>query len=336
MQNKRFQVFVSSTYNDLREEREKVLNALNRDGHIASGMEGFPATDDEQLEYIQRIIDESDYYIVVVKGRYGSLSSDGKSYTEREFDYAVSKGIPALAFIYNDRKSLSVRDTDDDPEKHKKLMDFTNRLENSRIVKYWGNAEELCREVKDTINSIIRRKPGIGWVRGDQALDSITLAKIETLRSENEELKAARQIGDKASETDRCIEGLKNEAMQVECDITISSYEDSGFRRKTVRVQIVQRSGIQILLAIAEYLYSQHPPAYIFEEIAKICKGEVIIAHGEALEFSDKSKQRLRAELESRGLIDVVAVNTVLHWRATSLARSVISRLRLTEAGPLS
>jgi hypothetical protein len=87
--DKRYQVFVSSTYSDLRDEREKIINELTRVGYIAAGMEQFPATDEEQLEYIQRLIDESDYYVVIVRGRYGSESEDGISFTEKECDYAL-------------------------------------------------------------------------------------------------------------------------------------------------------------------------------------------------------------------------------------------------------
>ena len=69
--DKVYQIFVSSTFDDLKDERRAVSNSLAKAGHIAAGMELFPATDQQQLEYIQRIIDRSDYYVVVVAGRYG-------------------------------------------------------------------------------------------------------------------------------------------------------------------------------------------------------------------------------------------------------------------------
>jgi hypothetical protein len=72
--DKRYQIFVSSTYSDLKEERERVINELTRVGYIAVGMEQFPATDEEQLDYIRRIIDESDYYVVIIRGKYGDIS----------------------------------------------------------------------------------------------------------------------------------------------------------------------------------------------------------------------------------------------------------------------
>src|SRR5687768_4895989 len=97
----KFQVFVSSTYEDLKDERDQVLKAILEMGHIPVGMELFSAADEEQWELIKRQIDDSDYYLVLIAHRYGSR--DGSvSYTEKEYDYAVSKKIPTLGFIIHD------------------------------------------------------------------------------------------------------------------------------------------------------------------------------------------------------------------------------------------
>ena len=98
----RYQVFVSSTYDDLRAERQQATQAILEAGFFPSGMELFPASDDAQWELIKRVIEESDYYVVIVAGRYGSLGPEGVSYTEMEYDYAVAKGIPVLGFIRHD------------------------------------------------------------------------------------------------------------------------------------------------------------------------------------------------------------------------------------------
>src|SRR5665213_1127692 len=81
----RYQVFVSSTYDDLRGERQQATQAILEIGCFPSGMELFPASDDTQWELIKRVIEESDYYVVIVAGRYGSLGPEGASYTEMEY-----------------------------------------------------------------------------------------------------------------------------------------------------------------------------------------------------------------------------------------------------------
>ena len=101
MPNAKYQIFISSTYQDLKEERDQVIKACLEMGHIPVGMEMFNAADEEQWKIITRHIDESDYYVVIVAQRYGS-TVDGISYTEKEYDYAVQQGVPALGFIIND------------------------------------------------------------------------------------------------------------------------------------------------------------------------------------------------------------------------------------------
>src|SRR5438552_2365098 len=100
MDNKRYQVFVSSTYTDLTAARQGVLMLLLTMDCLPAGMELFGAVDEEQFEFIKRVIDESDYYVLIVGGRYGAVASDGKSYTEKEYDYAVSKKKDVLAFLH--------------------------------------------------------------------------------------------------------------------------------------------------------------------------------------------------------------------------------------------
>ena len=83
---KRYQVFVSSTFEDLHDERREVMQALLTLDCIPTGMELFPAADDDSWTHIKRFIAECDYYIVIVGGRYGSIGPTGKSYTEMEYE----------------------------------------------------------------------------------------------------------------------------------------------------------------------------------------------------------------------------------------------------------
>jgi hypothetical protein len=42
--SKRYQIFISSTFTDLKEERDEVTQAIMELGHFPYGMEAFPAT----------------------------------------------------------------------------------------------------------------------------------------------------------------------------------------------------------------------------------------------------------------------------------------------------
>ena len=100
--DKKFQVFVSSTYTDLIEERNEVMKALLELDCIPSGMELFPSGDDSQWNYINKVIDNCDYFIIISAGKYGTIAKNGKSYTQLEYEYAVKNNIPTIAFLYKD------------------------------------------------------------------------------------------------------------------------------------------------------------------------------------------------------------------------------------------
>jgi Domain of unknown function (DUF4062) len=98
---KRYQVFISSTYADLKEERRAVIQTVIESNCIPAGMELFPAADEEQLAFIKRVIDDCDYYLLIIGGRYGSVDESGISYTEQEYDYAVSRGLWVIALLHD-------------------------------------------------------------------------------------------------------------------------------------------------------------------------------------------------------------------------------------------
>ena len=113
--DKRYQVFVSSTYADLKQERQRVIQALMEMDCIPAGMELFPAADDEQWAFIKRIIDDCDYYLIIIGGRYGSLTPEGISYTEKEFNYALERGLKIIALLHEEPDSIPVNKSDIDP-----------------------------------------------------------------------------------------------------------------------------------------------------------------------------------------------------------------------------
>src|SRR5450755_2715393 len=111
---KRYQVFVSSTYADLEKERQEVMQALLELDCIRAGMELFPAANEDQWTLIKKVIDDCDYYMVIVAGRYGSVGPDGLRYTELEYRYAAEKEKPILGFVHKEPGSLSVNRCEQD------------------------------------------------------------------------------------------------------------------------------------------------------------------------------------------------------------------------------
>jgi Domain of unknown function (DUF4062) len=187
--NKRHQVFISSTYLDLREERQKVSLALMQMDCIPAGMELFPAADDEQFEFIKRVIDDCDYYVVIVGARYGCVTADGLSYTEKEFDYANGKGKPICAFLHHDPNSIPVKDADIDPVLRDRLEQFKEKLKTGRLISTWSNSDDLAGKVVLSLQKTIKLHPRPGWIRGDAIAETEALKDLTNIHRENADLR---------------------------------------------------------------------------------------------------------------------------------------------------
>lgn len=167
--NKRYQVFVSSTYQDLSDERMEVVKALLELDCIPCGMEYFPAASEDSWSYISKLIQECDYYVLIIGGRYGSLTKEGISFTQKEYQCAVENKIPVLPFIHADMDSLPNKKVDSDADLKKKLEAFIELLRENNLCKEWHNADDLGAVVSRGITQLVKRVPRTGWVRADAA-----------------------------------------------------------------------------------------------------------------------------------------------------------------------
>lgn len=188
--DKRYQVFVSSTFTDLEDERKHVIQTLMEMDCIPAGMELFPAIDEEQWEFIKRIIDDCDYYLLIIGGRYGTVADDGLSYTEKEFDYAVSKGLKVIVLVHENPGQLSVDKSELNPESREKLTKFIAKASDGRLRKTWANVKDLPGLVALNMTKTIKTYPAVGWVRANKITNEMALSELNELRKRNEELLA--------------------------------------------------------------------------------------------------------------------------------------------------
>lgn len=200
---KKYQVFVSSTYKDLTEERQEVIQALLELDCIPVGMELFPAADDDQWTLIKRLIDDCDYYILIVGGRYGSLNKEGISYTQMEYEYALSKEIPIISFLHKNPEDITSGKSEKDPELIKKLSSF-KELAQKKMCRYWDGAVDLGSQVSRSLVKLIKDKPRDGWVKASLMPSEDTSKEILQLKSEIEllklELEKAKNVAPEGTE----------------------------------------------------------------------------------------------------------------------------------------
>lgn len=208
--NKKYQVFISSTYVDLVKEREVALGAVLGLGHMPIGMELFPSTDNDPLRYIRGVIDNCDYYLLLVGGRYGSVADDGLSFTEKEFDYAVSKGLHVIAFVRDGIELLPPEKRDTDESKLERLRLFRTKVQSGRVARPWRDELQLQSYIYPSLVNAFTEHARLGWVRADQSEMEQAEYQIKTLSEKCKALEGelTRVRGEVASIDTAVVAGL--------------------------------------------------------------------------------------------------------------------------------
>jgi hypothetical protein len=160
---------------------------------IPAGMELFPAADEEQFSFIKKVIDDCDYYILIIGGRYGSTAPEGISYTEKEYDYARERKIHVLAFVHENPGKIALEKSEIDAGLRAKLDAFRLKVKKGKIVKMWQDAKDLPGLVSLSLSKAIKTHPAVGWVRADKVATVEALSDLNILRKRNEELERRLQ-----------------------------------------------------------------------------------------------------------------------------------------------
>jgi hypothetical protein len=216
--DKKYQVFISSTYKDLIEQRNQVVEVVLRLSHLPVGMEIFNAASSTPWDVITSHIDNSDYYVLILAHRYGSEDPvTGVGYTEKEYDYAISRGIPCLAFVLQDNVQWNISMMEEKVSQKKKLAAFKKKI-HVHHVNYWASSDELASQVLLALVDETRNKPGIGWVRANAITSSPVVAEeLSRLSKENSELKEKLSLVESQAndETTLIIEYLPKQYFEV-------------------------------------------------------------------------------------------------------------------------
>lgn len=191
---KKLQVFVSSTYSDLKEERQAAVEAILQAGHIPAGMELFAAGDESQMDVIKRWIDDSEVFLLILGGRYGSIEPKSqKSYVHLEYEYAIEKGKTLFSVVidekYLEKKVKKIGSTMIEMDHPDKLREFRAKVL-SRIVKIWRDPRDIKVAILETMTNFSNRVDLTGWIRGKEAAGlEVAAEEIARLSSVNQTLK---------------------------------------------------------------------------------------------------------------------------------------------------
>lgn len=177
----------------MKEERQSAVEAILKSGNIPAGMELFTSGNESQLQTIMRWIDESDIYVLLLGGRYGSIEkSSGLSYTEVEYDYAVSQKKPYFSIVITDEaldsKVKSFGKDAIEQDEPKKLKEFRTKVL-SNISSFYSESKDIKLAIHETLQDFKERYNFSGWVSGKSAIEAEELLEENrTLRLQIEDL----------------------------------------------------------------------------------------------------------------------------------------------------
>ena len=198
--------FISSTFLDLEQERNAVANVLRESNLNINALDVKPASNDSSRKEILAGIKESDFIILIVGERYGSIIpkmtlSKKLSITRWEYVRAVkSFGKHALVYFkrvdskdtiyYDDSRSVDFK------IKRMHLADFKKELSNTHNPKYFTTAEELAEEVRMAIIPTYR-----AGVKSLAIKNESLMKDVEALKLENQRLRATPETTKESSQS---------------------------------------------------------------------------------------------------------------------------------------
>jgi len=196
---RKLQVFVSSTYTDLLTERQAAVSAILKAGHIPAGMELFTAGDKSQMRTIEKWIEESDVYMLILGGGYGSIEpTTGLSYTELEFDHAASLGKPIfLVVIEEGALETKVREFGTsclETDNQNALKLFRKKVL-SNICAFFSDPKDIKLCVHESMSDHANNPDLKGWIDANE-IEGVVILKeeVKKLRDENLILKEKLQL----------------------------------------------------------------------------------------------------------------------------------------------
>lgn len=163
-----FTAFVSSTFLDLQEERERLVKVLLNQRCVPFGMEFFPSTGRTQWPIIEEAMAAADFCIFVVAGRYGTMSDSGESWTHREFRAALSLGKPVVGILHREPDSLPADKVEKTPQGRDLLAAFRREIENYTVCRYYRDHADIVEAVASSITALRDENRIHGWVPAGQ------------------------------------------------------------------------------------------------------------------------------------------------------------------------
>jgi hypothetical protein len=151
-----FTVFVCSTFDDLEQEREGVLDAIRRVQQRHNAMEFFGARPGRPIDVCLEEVRKSDLLVVIVAHKYGSLiPGRDRSYSEAEHEEGAKLGKQCLIYMRRDDVPVLAKDVETNAKKRKLLKAWRARLQSQHTAVKFADRHDLALQVAADLGRIM-------------------------------------------------------------------------------------------------------------------------------------------------------------------------------------
>ena len=226
---RKFSIFISSTYEDLKEERQAAMQVALENDLIPVGMEQFHAAPIDQWSLIKKMIDDCDFYLLIIGGCYGSMDGGEQiSFTEKEYNYAKQQGMPVYVLVENENNiTKSKMDKTDTSKKQEKLNKFREKvMDDKNTVDIFDDIKALRYNLSASLrNAKEYASADAGWVRVTDVQDIINHQDTSKSQNDlNEEKKQSDAVANMQS------------ALEIFAD-SLKKARESVNEKRTIRVE---------------------------------------------------------------------------------------------------
>ena len=255
MQDTRYQVFISTSGNEMQPERAVLTQTLVGMGFFSWGLEQRTPL---STSIARRQIDDCDYVVILLGSQYGEQSVSGVGYMHLEYIYAMTKQKPVIVFMHEDPESRDAVLHDHKLELREKFKEFRKQLQHEvdQVFTY-RTLRDLELAVRSNMPQMLERYPVVGWVRPQNT--QVLQDEIDSLRAKVKQLET--EVGSR--EVDPIATVPKVSMHEIySFEYRMHAYQDGNFKevkphRKMTWAQLLNVLGTAFVTPTPEEYFSK-------------------------------------------------------------------------------
>ena len=292
MLDKRYQVFISTSGQEMQPERIILAQTLVGMGFFSWGLEQRTPL---STALARRQIDDCDYVILLLGSQYGEQSVSGVGYMHLEYIYAVTKQKPIIVFMHEEPAARDPSLHDQKPELREKFSEFRKLLQQDvdQVFTY-RSLRDLEMAVRLNMPHMLERYPVSGWVRPQNS--QLLHDEIEQLKAKIEQLET--EVGKR--EVDPFLSLPKVSMHELfTFEYRMHAYQDGNFKELKIQKKLTWAQ----LLGILGHMFVHPTP----EEYFSKCINDYLNDTG----LSDARLEMPRAHAVARAQINIRALHSI-------------------------